>query len=301
MEEEKKLSDAQTNIKTIHTYTSDMADAVRMNEASVIKIALAEQKKHEQEALYKKAEGSPLSKTLLIFSGALIIILAIGGIYYVVTKKNTQSVLQGGVTKNIEALISYDDQSYIDLTTVTSLNDALGSIDTEVKRVGKLGGIRSLFFTHRVGEQSEIAPVEDVLALIGASAPSSFVRSVSGPYMVGTYQPINPREEAHLFLLFQSKDFNQSYAGMLAWEKTLLGDVFGLFHIDVSGNRKELFERPWKDIIIENRNARILYDRQGNEVLYYIFINKDNIIVTESQETIREVSARLLTKKIKPL
>ena len=41
-------------LKTLRTYTSDMADAVRENEASVIKIALAEKEKRERDAAEEK-------------------------------------------------------------------------------------------------------------------------------------------------------------------------------------------------------------------------------------------------------
>ena len=47
-------SDDLKNLNVLRTYTSDMADMVRTNEASVIKIALAEKNKREQEELIKK-------------------------------------------------------------------------------------------------------------------------------------------------------------------------------------------------------------------------------------------------------
>lgn len=300
MEEEKPKGNIGENIKTIHTYSSDMADAVRQNEVSVIKIALAEQKKHEQEALYKKSEGTSVSKTILFLGGLIIIAVAVGGIYYLVQKKKADSVVTE-VATNIDTLISYDSQTFIDMTNTVSVTDVAGILQTEVAKGGTAGSIKSLFLTHATTSKQEFLPLEDFLNIIKTTAPSSLTRSLDDSYMVGTYQSKDDEATPHLFFLLKTTDYNQSYAGMLAWEKTLLDDFFVIFHIDVSGDRSTLFEKSWKDIIIENKDARILYDTQGNPVLYYLFIDKNTFIITDSQDTIKEVSSRLLAKKIKPL
>lgn len=299
MDEKELQNDTGENIKTIHTYSSDMADAVRMNEVSVIKVALAEQKKHEQEALYKQAEGTKTSKVFLFLGGIIIITLAIGGIYYLQKKKEASNVTEQ-ITKNIEAVISYDDQVFISMDNAINATDVAFNIKTEMDKGGVEGKIKVLFPTHTVSDKPELLPLENFLSLIKTTAPSSLVRSFNDQYMIGTYRPVGDTVQ-HLFLVFQTKDYNQSYAGMLGWEKTLLDDMFELFQIDVSGNRNNLLEKPWKDIILNNKDARVLLDARDNELLYYIFADKDNIIITDNKDTIKEVTARLLIKNIKPL
>ena len=119
--------------------------------------------------------------------------------------------------------------------------------------------------------------------------------------MVGTYTPVKEDEGPKLFLIFETNDYNVAYAGMLQWEKSILNDLFDLFQVDISGERSELFERPFKDIIINNRDARILYDTNGTDILYYIFLDKNKIIITSSQEAIKEIIIRLNTKNAKAL
>jgi len=299
MDEKELQNDTGENIKTIHTYSSDMADAVRMNEVSVIKVALAEQKKHEQEALYKQAEGTKTSKVFLFIGGIIIIALAVGGIYYLQKKKESENVTEQ-ITKNIEAVISYDDQVFINMDNAINATDVAFSLKTEIDKGSSEGKIKVLFLTRATGDKPELLPLENFLSLIKSTAPSSLIRSFADQYMIGTYQPVGDTTQ-HLFLVFQTKDYNQSYAGMLGWEKTLLDDMFELFHIDVSGNRNNLLEKPWKDIILNNKDARVLLDARDNELLYYIFADKDNIIITDNKDTIKEVTARLLIKNIKPL
>lgn len=292
----------EENIKTIHTYSSDMADAVRQNEVSVIKVALAEQKRHEQEALAAEhpAGGTKTTKTFLLL-GALIIILGASGIlYYVYNRKNatvaplSQNILQ------FQSLIAYDDSAAIDMTNATSMSDALGILRAEIEKGVPLSGIKAIVLTRTINT-TEILPIEKLFSLLKINAPSSLVRSFNTPYLLGMYKDTNADSSPHLFLLITSKDFNQSYAGMLGWEKTMVQDLFPLFKIDVTGTRQNLLDKQWKDIVLDNRNARILYDSSGADVLYYIFINTDSIIVTDSQDTIKEIATRLRTKKTKPL
>ena len=70
---EDQLPKTNNSNKVLRTFSSDMAEAVRENEMSVIKIALAEKERREQEDLYKKAKGTKLSRFLFVFLGLIII------------------------------------------------------------------------------------------------------------------------------------------------------------------------------------------------------------------------------------
>ena len=85
-------------------------------------------------------------------------------------------------------------------------------------------------------------------------------------------------KNSHLFLIFQITDYNLAYASMLGWEKTMIGDLFTLFNIEVTGDNKELLEKPWRDTIINNRDVRVLYNREEKGILYYLFVDKNNFV-----------------------
>ncbi len=288
------------NIKVLRTYTSDMADVMRENEISVIKIALAEQQKREREDIYKKAEGTSVSKFFLMVGGVIFIMLGIYGAYYFYKKASApKAPIQ--INKEVQMFIPYEDKSVVDVTNATNSIDISNIIKEEVGRIGKAGSIRSFFLTVKQGENIELIPIKSLLSILESSAPSSLIRNLTDSYMIGTYTPRPDGNTAHLFIILQTNDYNLTYAGLLDWEKSMLRDMFGLFQIDVSGDRSELFEKPWKDIIINNRDARILYDKIGNDVLYYVFVSKDKFVITDNKEAIKEISARLLIQNIKPL
>lgn len=298
MDENKKQSNISgLDIKNIHTYTSDMADAIRQNEASVIKIALAEKEKREQEAIYKEAEGTGASKFLLFLGGIILILGAVVGSYFLF-KKSNDTVSPQQVLKEKESIISYDQRVSVDVTEKKSQTDLFDSIKTDVEKVGKPKSIKEIVLTQKTDTVAEPLAIDEFLSLMGTEAPSSLVRNLDSDYMIGTY---TAEDRPHLFLIFKIKDYNQAYASMLAWEKTMLHDLFIVFGIDVSNDSDTIFEKPWRDVIIDNKDARILYRRDGSDILYYIFPNKDTFIITDSQEAIKEITTRLLAKETKPL
>lgn len=301
MEENKKPSNLNSDLKVIHTYTSDMADAVRQNDMSVIKIALAEKEKRENEEIYKKAEGTNSSKIFLVFGGIILIIIALV-ITYLVTQKNVETNSPVQTAKEIGAPISYNEKVFMDTAGLTTHNDLSNAIKKEVGNNNKENSVKSIFLTRSIGGKPELVNVTDFISLIGESAPQALVRNLGEEYLIGTYS-IKEGEllKPHLFLIFSIKDYNQTYASMLSWEKTMLHDMSSIFNIDLSGDRSELLEKQWSDIIIKNKDARVLYDNLGKEILYYIFINKNDFIITDNQETLKEVEARIVSKETKPL
>ncbi len=301
MEENKKPNNLDSDLKVIHTYTSDMADAVRQNEMSVIKIALAEKEKRESEEMYKKSEGSNSSKIFLIFGGIILIGIALG-ITYFVTKKNIETNSPIQTTKEIEAPIVYNEKVFIDTAGLTTHNDLSGAIKKEVENTSKDNSVKAIFLKKDVGGKSELVDVNGFTSLIGETAPQALIRNLGEEYLIGTYNiKDGDISKPHLFLIFNIKDYNQIYASMLAWEKTLLNDMNLIFNIDVNEDRSELLEKQWSDIIINNKDARVLYDNLGKEVLYYIFIDKNSFLITDSQDMIKEIGARITSKKTKPL
>ena len=295
-----QTNNTEPGLKTLRTYSSDMADVVRENEISVIKIAAAEQKRHEQEALYRKAQGTSVSK-FFMFLGALILIAGgLVGSYFLLQKKDVITA-PVEVKKNIETFIPYDKESYVDMTNATGPLDVTSIIKAELGKINTPRSIEALFLTTSSSGKPELLSIQKFMSLMKLTAPGPLARSLSDKYLVGTYKSSVEDRGPHLFLMFETNDYNTAYAGMLKWESTMIDDLFDLFGIDVSGERKVLFEKEFKDIIIANRDARILYDDNGVDALYYIFLDKNKIVITDNQEAIVEIMARLVTKNVKPL
>lgn len=283
------------DIKVLRTYTSDMAEAVRTNEVSVIKIALAEKEKREQEDIYKKAEGSKFSKIFYVIGGIIFIAASVFGIYYFIKNKK---VVTEETENNIETFISYDSKTLVDTTSmslVTDLSDAVNKIKTS-------GLISALFLTKKSETSSVLLTSNNFLSLIKSTAPGALTRSLSENYLLGKYTSNVVADESYkpaTFIIFQTTDYNQAYASMMEWEKTMLKDLFVLFSIDVPKENNSLFEKQWKDVVINNKDARVLYGTNGEGILYYVFVNKNNFVITNNIEALKEVISRLIIKNAK--
>ena len=69
--------------------------------------------------------------------------------------------------------------------------------------------------------------------------------------------------------------------------------------IDLSAETNYLFTKDFEDGIIENKNARILHNKDGGIVLMYIFADENSVIITSSQPATHEIILRLASAEKK--
>lgn len=290
---EDKLQNNNQGLKVLRTYSSDMADAVKTNEMSVIKIALAEKEKKEKENLYKETSSPNNSKIFFAIGGIVLIIIAIIGSYFLFQKKK-QNETPAPIVNNLETFIVYDSSSDIDVTNINNIVDLKSKIEQE-----EISGIKALFLKKKSGLFSETITSNDFLSLLNTSAPGALTRSLSDKYLLGEYQdPNSPTQENSpaIFLIFETTDYNQAYASMLDWEKTMLRDLSILFNLDNFSSTNSLSGKPWRDVVVNNKDVRVLYKEDGQGLLYYSFVNKNNFVITNNLEALKEVIKRLLIK-----
>lgn len=296
--DENKTQPNDKNIKVLRTYTSDMAEAIRDNEMSVIKIAMAEKEKREQEEIYQKAEGTPTTKILFVVGGIILIAVAIFGSYYLVQKKKEKEIPKNTIT-NIETFISYDSKSYIDTTNINDVIELRDSIQKEQQD----SSVKALFLTKKTDVTSTLITTKDLFSLINSSAPSALTRSISDKFLLGRFLDPNAIENSKnpMFLILQTNDYPLAYASMLDWEETMLKDLYIFFNINISQSNNSLFQKKWNDIIINNKDARILYGEKGEGILYYVFIDKNNFVISNNINALKEIMSRLIIKNPKVL
>jgi len=295
--EENKTQPNSGRIKSLRTYTSDMADAVRTDEVSVIKIALAEKEKRERQDIYANKDGTNKSKILFIFGGLILIVGSIFAVYLL--SKKTEQVVPV-IKKDIETFISYDSKSLIDVTNVTDGRELSNTIEKDNQI--DFGLIKAIFLNKKVDGVTIDLSIKDFVSIIGANMPDPLTRALSKNYLLGKYSEnvgIVGEKKINTFLIFETNDYNQAYASMLEWEPNMLRDLFNLFKIEVSD--KSTFEKPWDDLVVNNKDARVLYDSNGEKILYYIFVNKNNFIISDNINAIKEIIARLNIKNTKPI
>jgi len=137
--------------------------------------------------------------------------------------------------------------------------------------------------------------------LIAPSGPTALPRSVGDKYMLGLFVSA----ENQMFLIIKPTFYESTFAGMLAWEKSMAQDLFPLFERHtlntVSSGGETTYAPPknqFQDKVIDNKDTRVLYDSFGEIVLLYSFISRDTLIITNGGEAFLEVFKRMSAKKV---
>ncbi len=293
--------DEQNNInlnkksQTIHTYAGDMASMVRDNEASVIKIAMAEQRRREGEV--QKQTATKQKNYALVF-GICSIILIVGAIFVFkyLNKKGKIEATHPEIVTGIPTLIPSDTQTLLPADTIAGREDLVRVLGEE-RAKNKNGLVESVVFT--IGGQKTLSAT-DFLETVGSSIPSSFKRSLDSNFMIGLYRQ-NAEAKTGTFFIFKSPSYDQAVAGSYAWEKTILDEFSTIFGINISGNKKVLLQKSFEDTVINNTDARVLTGTDNEPLIYSVFINQNLYMISDNKEVIVEAIKRLRTQNAKPL
>jgi len=110
---------------------------------------------------------------------------------------------------------------------------------------------------------------------------------------------LTPKMDRDLFILIKMRSVADVFDPMQKWEAKMFSDLHGLFKTDINADTAYLLTSDFTDGIIQNKNARILYDKNGNIVMMYVYITNDTLIITNSESAVAEVISRLASGQIK--
>ncbi len=275
------------HIPALRTYSTDLAEAMRKNDGSVVRIALAEDERRRQQS----QAVDPTSKKNLTFiiASIVIIILAtagVGGIYWY-THKDTRTVVPE--TPVLPAsMVRSDEAVSIDITgkPVAEIAQKIREmVNTRNTRPGTVKNIVPI--TQNADSKTPIVATNFLAALV-THAPPSFVRSLKNNFMLGSYDYDAP----NLFIVLSGTAHDYMYTGMLAWEPKLLGDLGPLFAIDTTNAYRSYLDTVFTDGIIENRDVRILYTLDKKPILFYTFLDPNTVVITADPKTLVETIRR---------
>lgn len=276
-------------VETLRTYKSDVAEAVKKQNTSTIKIAVAEQKRKIDRGEIKPVMPRPHTEAdtftrsrknfTMIFASAFLILAGVGVGWYVYNRskqpaQSTPIILPGN------PIIKTDFQKEIQVGS--DQHDLKDLITTEKNQNHPAGSVESIYFTEKTAAGRDNVDVRRFVSLLSLQFPGAITRALSPEFMLGVHNI----KDGKLFLILKPSYFEGAFGGMLAWEKSMVDDLAPLF-----GSKKSA--SAYQDLIIKNNNTRIQYDETGETTLVYSFINKNYIVIAEDEETIAEIAHRL--------
>ncbi len=139
-----------------------------------------------------------------------------------------------------------------------------------------LGEGTQIYPTLQEGEVLRPATSKEFFATLKMGLSRAFINSLDDAFMMGVVTAKKPEP----FLIIRSYNFDELFAGLLAWEGTMqkdLAPIFGTPHGEAT---------TFADAVASNKSTRILKDRAGNEILVYSFINQNTVIITTNGEAL---------------
>ena len=280
-------------IRPLKTYRGDAEEAIQRQKESLASMALREQKKR---AAGKEFETSPTispenQKRIMVIAAITIGVAAIGGGIFALVRYGNFSFTKTNpgdtvVVKNnlaTPSLISPRYEREVAVTINDSKNTLASVVAEETGKRQEAGSVTNIFLTQirsqalqAVGAGKDIVSAGTFLSMFFADAPDAIQRSLDNNFMLGIYY--DTAQKGHAFLVFKTNSFETSFAGMLAWEKTLPQDL-GL----LIGSREGT--SGFKDVVMRNKDTRTLLDRGREPVFLYSFIDRNTILIAPDKET----------------
>lgn len=301
--------------KTIRTYQADIADAIRNDNVSMIKVALAEKKRQEKRGSFDETVlGEKKSRLMYIVAGtvAVIVLVGLAGAFVFFGAQKAEEVF----TQNTPPESIIFTESRIGINVDGRDGDDLSRlVKREKDEKLPLGEMKEIVLV--TGTSSRPILTQEFFDITNSRVPDTLNRSLSDQFMLGIYS-FSPYDT---FAIFKVGFYDNAFAGMLEWEDSLQSDIGDFFIARkpapvVTGSSTDAVSTPseastppdssigifngdrFVDRVVQNHDARVLIDKYGNTLLLYTFLDKDTLVISSSDKALKEVMYRLTTGRI---
>lgn len=279
--------------KIVQTYAEDMAGVIG-SEAGLVKKIIHGEEEHEVEKKNLSPE-SKANKFFMLFS-ILLMGLALGTLAFFFFKTNTNIVPP---EKQFVPLIFIDQSTFLEVFGLKK-EEVMQIVLNQVNKTPvKAGGVEGVYLT----ENKQIIGLRRFISVIkGNFVLSNDTVFVKDNFLLGVENSATDSVSTNregFFILLKTRSTLDIFDALRAWEKKMLTDLHGFLGISISADTNYLFTKNFEDGIIENKNARILYDKDGKIILMYIFADDNSVIITNSQSAAQEIVLRLASSQKK--
>ncbi|MEK7582081.1 MAG: hypothetical protein AAB488_02000 [Patescibacteria group bacterium] len=276
--------------RIIRTFESDIALTMKEKKGSVIKIAIAEQKKKSDEIAEVKSASR--KNFILLFLTLLSLLGGLGFIGFVMLEKRGNQVT--AIEAKITPLIFSEKQKEVEITGLSELKISAKIREEIESRTLRLDSIENIYITETVGETEETITKEPItterfFSILGTRIPSVLLRSLDPKFMVG----VHAFNGNSAFIILKTDFYENAFLGLLKWERDMPEDILPFLGTKFVNENKYLLDEEFRDITIKNIDSRAILDKNGKAALIYAIPNKETIVITTGEDTLNEVVNRL--------
>jgi len=267
----------------LHTMKSDMQEYINRQKMSIIDIA---GKQAQKQGIKISTAYNNWPNKLITLAVIMLVIISTGILSYTIIRKKTSQETTENSEKNLPtSIVLPNEQKVITLLLnkpVENKNIIIGITQTDTP----IGNLTNFIFTD---ENKNILTSEQFFESIGVNTPFGFSTFLTDQFMFGTYS----FERSEPFIILKVRSYENIFALMLKWEKTMNNDLSVLL---LSDNPPT--DSVFQDQIIKNHDTRILYGQNRQIDILYSFLDKDTVIITSSVDTFEEILRRISSPKL---
>jgi hypothetical protein len=278
--------------KVIQTYAEDMAGVIENDREGLIKKIIHGEEQREKE----KNNLSPESQKNKLFMvlGMCFVVLSIIILSYFLLNRTDNTV---PVEKQYTPLIFNDKSSFLEIKDfnkeeiIQSVKNTVGN--TEVK----IGGVEGIYLTLN----KNILGLREFISTIKGNFIAGDAVLVYDNFLMGVVNNQKPdlvSTDKSFFILIKMRSIPDIFQPMREWENKMFLDLAPFFDINISPENNMLSVKDFEDGTVENKNARILYDKDRNIIMMYIFADDNSIIITNSNKGAHEIMIRLASSTV---
>lgn len=312
-------------LATIRTYKNDVAQAIQDKNASLVSMAMAEKRRQEQEELLHPHHYFPIEKIAI---GLISILLIAGGATVIGLFFYNNAQQPAPIKVNLpKTIIIFDNEIELDLTKTTreDFSNKLESLKTTLTAQNSIENINLMLST---ATNKKKATASEFFSILKTKAESALLRSFDKDYAFGLYKYSDRIEP---FLIIETSLFDNAFAGMLVWEKTMVEDLSPIFvakkpvleikqdenissttpettatstknKTTITSEETFLASLPekitWSDEIILNRDTRVAKNTKGNIILMYSFLDNKTLVICQNEEVFKQVLNKFIAAKL---
>ncbi len=318
--EAKEATEATSARSAIRTLQSDIAETVQQKSLSIADIAVAQKKKDLAQEFATPEEGhEKWSRRLLEVGAAVLVLAGLGALAFgIVMMQNDTPAPYMDTSRGV---ISVDSVVTKDITG-NPRSVVIETVNEFMKDpAAPLASIRSLVLIRaQLGTTTEPALVAfpEFVAIVQTRAPGRLIRSLADDMTLGAVQNIP-------FIAIQTTSYETAFEGMLEWEDMMYADLpfiakeiprpdVPLPDLTPVGTTAPLpvatstpaatstatttppveFIPPvWRDVVIQNKDARALMSADGEMFLIYAFPRPNMLVITQSKDALISLFDRI--------
>jgi hypothetical protein len=295
-------------IAPLQTYQTDVERVISQKNVSGIDIVAAEsarsQKTNTVFSFTPSFDWSKFKKSIILAGGALLILASASILYYVFlrpvpTVPGYASLKTPFIAVDETQVLVLAPQQFTRSTVMTNLESI------KEKTSISLGLMSRIYVTVSTSTiKNDLPPAIDIqslLSVIAPNAPSEFLRTLDPEYYV---LGVHVFDGNQAFLMLRVDSYEQAFSGMLAWERTLAQELAPLFtrtprpkipeELSASSTplAPQISPTLFRDQIVENHDTRVILGEQGDILLLWTFLDRDTLILTTNDATLRELVSR---------